>query len=94
MTATLLMEPPQTQLPIDEPSTVREPGATPQALSAFRLQANMRRGTGASVPATWTSYSSLDRARQAARDALRDDRVVQVMVVTDTLPPRFVEWVR
>ena len=88
------MEPPQTQLLIDEPSTTREPIAAPQVQSAFRLQANMRRGTGASVPATWTSYSSLDRAREAARDALRDDRVVHVTVVTDTVPPRFVEWVR
>lgn len=59
----------------------------------FRLQANMRRGTGSSLPGTWSSYASIDQARLAAREMLRDDRVVRVTVVTDTVPPGFVEWV-
>jgi hypothetical protein len=60
---------------------------------SFRLQANMRRGTGSSLHGTWSSYASVDDARQAALEMLRDDRVVRVTVVTDTVPPRFVEWV-
>ena len=60
---------------------------------AFRLQANMRRGTGSGVPVTWRIYPTLDDARQAAREAFHDERVVQMTVVTDTAPPRFVEWV-
>jgi hypothetical protein len=60
---------------------------------AFRLQANMRRGTGSSLRGTWSSYDSINAAREAAREMLRDDRVARVTVVTDTLPPRFVEWV-
>jgi hypothetical protein len=59
----------------------------------FRLQANMRRGTGSSLHGAWSSYVSVDDARQAAREMLRDDRVARVTVVTDTVPPRFVEWV-
>ena len=59
----------------------------------FRLQANTRRGTGSSLQGTWSSYASVDEARQAAHEMLRDDRVARVTVVTDTVPPRFVEWV-
>lgn len=59
----------------------------------FRLQANMRRGTGSNLHGTWTSYASIDHARNAAREVLRDDRVARVTVVTDTVPPRFVEWI-
>ena len=59
----------------------------------FRLQANMRRGTGSSLHGTWSSYASVADARQAAHEMLRDDRVARVTVVTDTAPPRFVEWV-
>jgi hypothetical protein len=58
----------------------------------FRLQANMRRGTGASLHGTWSSYASIDDARKAAREMLRDDRVARVTVVVDSVPPRFVEW--
>jgi hypothetical protein len=60
---------------------------------AFRLQANMRRGTGSSVIATWRPYLTIENARQAAREALKDDRVLRITVVSDTVPRRFVEWV-
>ena len=59
----------------------------------FRLHANIRRGTGSSLHGTWSSFASVEDARQAAREMLRDDRVARVTVVTDTVPPRFVEWV-
>ena len=67
------------------PTGDREPG--------FRLQANVRRGSGSSLPGAGARYLSLDDAREAARQLLRDERVVQVTVVADTVPPRFVEWV-
>jgi hypothetical protein len=60
---------------------------------AFRLQANMRRGTGSAVRVTWQTYSTVQDARKAAREAFSDDRVVRMTVVTDTVPPRFVEWI-
>jgi hypothetical protein len=53
----------------------------------------MRRGTGSSLHGTWPRYASIDDARLVAREMLRDDRVTHVTVVTDTVPPRFVEWV-
>ena len=59
----------------------------------YRLQGNMRRGTASSMVGTWPSYLTIDEAREAAREMLRDDRVLRVTVVEDTLPPRFVEWV-
>jgi hypothetical protein len=59
----------------------------------YRLQANMRRGTGSSLLGTWSPYVTIEEAREAAREMLRDDRVLRVTMVEDTLPPRFVEWV-
>lgn len=53
----------------------------------------MRRGTTSSMVGTWPSYLTIDDAREAAREMLRDDRVLRETVVADTLPPRFVEWV-
>jgi hypothetical protein len=69
------------------------PETTTSGDLAFRLQANMRRGTGSSLHGTWSRYASIDDARLVAREMLRDDRVTHVTVVTDTVPPRFVEWV-
>jgi hypothetical protein len=60
---------------------------------AFRLQVNVRRGNGSNLPGAGLRYLTLDDAREAARQVLRDERVVQVTVVADTVPPRFVEWV-
>ena len=82
-----------------EPPTHEEaiPKASPQDAGdphpGYRLQGNMRRGTASSLVGTWPSYLTIDEAREAAREMLRDDRVLRVTVVEDTLPPRFVEWV-
>jgi hypothetical protein len=93
MTDTLFAPPDAHRLIDQRPTEGPARNTTPEAPAAFRLQANMRRGTGSSVSATWRAYSSIDRAREAARDALRDDRVLRITVVADTVPPRFVEWV-
>jgi hypothetical protein len=80
--------------PPDDHTTVEtEPGRTPDPQPAFRLQVNVRRGNGSNLPGAGSRYAALDDARDAARELLRDDRVLQVTVVADAVPPRFVEWV-
>lgn len=59
----------------------------------FRLRPIMRQGTASSIPETWERYGTLDSARAAAKDAYHDDRVLRLFIVTDDVPPRFVEWV-
>ena len=59
----------------------------------FRLQAIMKQGTAASLPAVWEQYATIDAARAAVRGMYSNDRVSRVMIVTGDVPPRFVEWV-
>lgn len=63
------------------------------ARALFRLRAIMRQGTAASLPAVWERYATIDAARAAVRGMYSNDRVVRVLIVTDEVPPRFVEWV-
>ncbi len=74
-------------------ATEAEPERTGNRQQGFRLQANVRRGNGSNLPGAGVRYLTLDDAREAARQMLRDERIVQVTVVADTHPPRFVEWV-
>jgi hypothetical protein len=53
----------------------------------------MRQGTAASLPSTWEHYLTIEDARAGTRPLYHDDRVLRVMIVTDSLPPRLVEWV-
>ena len=62
------------------------------AVQAFRLQAIMKQGTAASIPETWTHYSSVEDARAGAKLMYQNDRVLRVMVVTDSVGS-FVEWI-
>jgi hypothetical protein len=59
----------------------------------FRLHAIMRQGTAASLPAVWERYATIHAARAAVRGMYSNDRVLRVLIVTDDVPPRFVEWV-
>ena len=59
---------------------------------AFRLRAVMKQGTAASLPETWTHYPSVEDARAGAKLAYHNDRVLRVMVVTDSVGS-FVEWI-
>ena len=59
----------------------------------FRLRAIMRQGTAASLPAVWERYATIDAARAAVRGMYSNDRILRVLIVTDDVPPRFVEWV-
>ena len=57
----------------------------------FRLRAIMKQGTAAGISETWTHYLSLEDARTGAKLAYHNDRVLRVMVVTDSVGS-FVEW--
>ncbi len=59
---------------------------------AFRLRAIMKQGTAASLPETWAHYPSVEAARAGARLMYHNDRVLRVMMVTDSMGS-FVEWI-
>jgi hypothetical protein len=59
---------------------------------AFRLRAIMKQGTAASLPETWTHYPSVESARAGAQSVYHNDRVLRVMMVTDSAGS-FVEWI-
>jgi len=65
----------------------------PDTRTFFRLRAIMRQGTAASLPAVWERYATIDDARAPVRGMYANDRVLRVLIVTDEVPPRFVEWV-
>ena len=52
----------------------------------------MKQGTASSIPETWTHYSSVEDARAGAKPMYQNDRVLRVMVVTDSVGS-FVEWI-
>ncbi len=58
----------------------------------FRLVTTVRRGSASNLPGSWLRYATLEDARSAAAALLREERVARVMVVSDTLPMKFVEW--
>lgn len=58
----------------------------------FQLVATVRRGTASNLPGTWSKYASIEDARAAATELLKQERVARVMIVLDTLPMTFVEW--
>jgi len=61
-------------------------------IPGFRLRPIMKQGTAASIPETWTHYSSVEDARAGARLMYHNDRVLRVMVVTESVGS-FVEWI-
>jgi hypothetical protein len=75
-----------------DPEVVVRPNP-PADPRGFRLRAIMRQGTAASLPAVWERYATLDAARAAVRGMYSNDRVLRVHIVTDDVPPHFVEWV-
>ena len=88
------MPPAMTMTPPDPELAVAPADAQPPATRTFfRLQAIMRQGTAASLPAVWERYPTIDAARAPIRGMYANDRVLRVLIVTDEVPPRFVEWV-
>ena len=88
MPPTMTMTPPDRELVVERADT--QPVDTQ---TFFRLRAIMRQGTAASLPAVWERYATIDDARAPVRAMYSDDRVLRVLIVTDEVPPRFVEWV-
>ena len=68
---------------------MEEAAMVPQA---YRLRAIMKQGTAASIPQTWTHYRSVEDARADAKLMYHNDRVLRVMMVTDSVGS-FVEWI-
>jgi hypothetical protein len=62
------------------------------AANAFRLRPIMKQGTAAGIPETWTHYPSVEEARAGAKLMYQNDRVLRVMVLTDSVGS-FVEWI-
>jgi hypothetical protein len=52
----------------------------------------MKQGTAASLPETWTHYATIEEARAGAAHMYHNDRVLRVMLVTDS-EGLFVEWI-
>lgn len=87
--------PGRVQVPDDEldASASRALSGGEEKRPAFRLRAIMRQGTAASLPGTWEHYPTIEDARAGTRALYHNDRVLRVMIVTNSLPSRFVEWV-
>jgi hypothetical protein len=58
----------------------------------FKLVTTMRRGSASGMPQAWARYASVEAARLGAAELLKEDRVLRVMVVRDSIPSAFVEW--
>ena len=80
---------PVTMVLDEAPSTIPRQASPP----AFRLRPIMRQGTASSIPETWERYATIESARAAVKQTYHDDRVLRLFIVTDDVPPRFVEWV-
>jgi hypothetical protein len=59
----------------------------------FRLLPIMRQGIGSSIPESWEHFATIEDARRAVKHMYEDDRVLRALIVTDTAPAHFVEWV-
>ena len=88
MPPTMTMTPPDRELVAERADT-----QSADTRTFFRLRAIMRQGTAASLPAVWERYATIDDARATVRGMYSNDRVLRVLIVTDEVPPRFVEWV-
>lgn len=58
----------------------------------FRVRPIMKQGTAATIPETWMRYRSVEEARAGAKLMYHNDRVLRVMIVTDSVGS-FVEWI-
>jgi hypothetical protein len=81
---------PATTVVDETPGTALRPA---ESRPVFRVRPIMRQGTASSIAETWERYGTLESARAAVRQTYHDDRVLRVFIVTDDVPPRFVEWV-
>lgn len=59
----------------------------------FRLVVTVRRGSSSNLAGSWERLPTIERARDAAAQLLRHERVTRIAVVRNEVPPEFVEWV-
>ena len=85
--------PTEVQVQYEEATPSRAVVGDKEKRQPFRVRAIMRQGTAASLPGTWERYLTIEDARAGTRHLYHDDRVLRVMIVSDDVPPRFVEWV-
>ena len=52
----------------------------------------MKQGTASGIAETWTHYASAEDARAGAKLMYHNDRVLRVMLVSDSVGA-FVEWI-
>lgn len=52
----------------------------------------MKQGTAAGLPETWTHYPSVAEAQAGAKSMYHNDRVLRIMLVTDSVGS-FIEWI-
>jgi hypothetical protein len=52
----------------------------------------MKQGTASGIPETWVHYATQEAARAAAKLMYHNDRVLRVMLVTDSVGT-FVDWI-
>jgi len=67
-------------------------GEAAMVTQKYRLRPIMKQGTAASIPETWAHYGSPEDAREGAKLMYHNDRVLRVMMVTDSVGS-FVEWI-
>ena len=77
---------------IEDSHDVRKGGRRWRRRHSFRLRPIMKQGTAAGIPETWTHYPSVEDARAGAKLMYHNDRVLRVMVVSDSVGS-FVEWI-
>lgn len=65
----------------------------PASPPAFMVRPIMRQGTASSIPETSERYATIENARAAVKRTYHDDRVLRLFIVTNDVPPQFVEWV-
>ena len=61
------------------------------AIEGYRLRPTMKQGTASGIPETWAHYATVEDARAGAKLMYHNDRVLRVMLVTDSVGT-FVEW--
>jgi hypothetical protein len=64
----------------------------PVSEQTYRLRPVMRQGSASSIAGTWTHYPSIEAARADAKQMYRDDRVLRVMLIVNSVGT-FVEWI-
>jgi hypothetical protein len=58
----------------------------------FRLVATVKRGVASDLDETGVSYRTLEDAREAALSLSHRELVTNIMITSDDVPPKFVEW--